>query len=165
MLAILRDAAGTLTDEEVAVGVRAATDSAALGFERASAVVARVEMLVTHGLPLDHVDPNLERIRCGRRGRRQRGVHRRRASRAAHRRGRRRRLRADRARWPPSATPTVEVLPAPDARNRANCGRRVGRVSDQAPAGAGQAVRAASTTSLASACTSARWSGPRNDSA
>jgi zinc protease len=63
VLAILRDAAGTLTDEEVAVGVRAATDSAALGFERASAVVARVEMLVTHGLPLDHVDANLDRIR------------------------------------------------------------------------------------------------------
>jgi zinc protease len=63
VLGILRDAAGTLTDEEVAVGVRASTDSAALGFERASAVVARVEMLVTHGLPLDHVDRNLERIR------------------------------------------------------------------------------------------------------
>lgn len=62
-LAILRDAGGTLTDEEVAVGVRATTDSAALGFERAAAVVARVELLVTHGLPLDHVDVNLARIR------------------------------------------------------------------------------------------------------
>jgi zinc protease len=63
VLAILRDAAGTLTDEEVAVGVRAASDSAALGFERAAAVVARIELLVTHGLPLDHVDANLERMR------------------------------------------------------------------------------------------------------
>jgi zinc protease len=63
VLAILREASGTLTVEEVAVGVRAATDSAALGFERAAAVVARVEMLVTHGLPLDHVDANLARIR------------------------------------------------------------------------------------------------------
>jgi zinc protease len=63
VLAILRDAAGTLTDQEVAVGVRAASDSAALGFERAAAVVARVELLVTHGLPLDHVDTNLERMR------------------------------------------------------------------------------------------------------
>ena len=63
VLEILRDAAGTLSDEEVAVGVRAATDSAALGFERASAVVGRVEMLLTHRLPLDHVDLNLERIR------------------------------------------------------------------------------------------------------
>lgn len=62
-LVILRDAGGTLTDEEVAVGVRATTDSAALGFERAAAVVARVEMLVTHGLPLDHVDLNLAGIR------------------------------------------------------------------------------------------------------
>jgi zinc protease len=62
-LMILRAATDTLTDEEVAVGVRATTDSAALGFERASAVVARVELLLTHGLPLDHVDVNLARIR------------------------------------------------------------------------------------------------------
>ncbi len=64
VLEILRGAAGTLTGEEVAVAVRATTDSAALGFERATAVVSRVEMLLTHGLPLDHVDANLQRIRA-----------------------------------------------------------------------------------------------------
>jgi zinc protease len=63
IVAILGDAAGTLTDDEVVVAVRAASDSAALGFERADAVVARVEMLLTQGLPLDHVDHNLRRIR------------------------------------------------------------------------------------------------------
>lgn len=63
VLGILRHASGTLTAEDVAVGVRASSDSAALGFERAAAVVGRVEMLLTQGLPLDHVDANLARIR------------------------------------------------------------------------------------------------------
>jgi predicted Zn-dependent peptidase len=62
-LSILKDARGALTDDEVATGVRAASDSAPLSFERAEAVVARVEMLVQQGLPLDHVDANLARIR------------------------------------------------------------------------------------------------------
>ena len=34
------------------------------GFERADAVVGRVEMLLTHRLPLGHVDANLARIRA-----------------------------------------------------------------------------------------------------
>ena len=38
-------------------------DSAAPGFERADAVVSRVEMLLAQNLPLDHVDRNLDRIR------------------------------------------------------------------------------------------------------
>ena len=42
---------------------RAATESAALGFERSDSVVGRVELLLSQGLPLDHVDANLERIR------------------------------------------------------------------------------------------------------
>ncbi|MBA2561171.1 MAG: insulinase family protein [Propionibacteriales bacterium] len=61
---ILAAAAGTLTDEEVAMGVRAATDSAALGYERAEAVVTRVEMLLSQGLPLDYVDTNLAGLRA-----------------------------------------------------------------------------------------------------
>ena len=64
ILAILEDARRTLRQEEVAVAVRATTDSAAMGFERAEAVVARVEMLVSQRLPLDHVDTNLARIRA-----------------------------------------------------------------------------------------------------
>jgi predicted Zn-dependent peptidase len=63
ILSILDAARGSLTDDEVATGVRATADSAALSFERAEAVVARVEVLVSHGLPLDHVDANLARIR------------------------------------------------------------------------------------------------------
>ena len=63
ILTILRDSRGSLTDDEVSTGVRAATDSAALGFERADAVVDRVEMLVSQGLPPDNVDANLARIR------------------------------------------------------------------------------------------------------
>jgi predicted Zn-dependent peptidase len=63
ILGILGAAGGTITDEEVATGARAATESAALGFERAEAVVGRVEMLLSHRLPLDHVDANLDRIR------------------------------------------------------------------------------------------------------
>lgn len=63
IVAILREAAGTLTDDEVANAVKAATDSAALGFERADAVVSRVEMLLSEDLPLDHVDRNLARLR------------------------------------------------------------------------------------------------------
>lgn len=63
IVSILGGAAGSLTDEEIGVAVRAASDGAALGFERADAVVARVEMLLSQGLPLDHVDANLRRIR------------------------------------------------------------------------------------------------------
>jgi predicted Zn-dependent peptidase len=63
ILRILRAAAGDLTDAEAATGIRAATESAALGFERAEAVVGRVEMLLSHRLPLTHVDTNLDRIR------------------------------------------------------------------------------------------------------
>ncbi len=63
VLSLMRDARGTLTDEEVSTGIRAASDSAALSFERGEAVVARAEMLVSQGLPLDHVDANLQRIR------------------------------------------------------------------------------------------------------
>lgn len=62
---ILREAsAGGLTDDEVATGVRAASESAPLGFERADAVAARVELLLAQGLPLDHVDANLANIRA-----------------------------------------------------------------------------------------------------
>ncbi len=64
IIEILGAATGSLTDDEVATGVRAATESAALGFERADAVVGRVEMLLSQGLPLGHVDVNLERIRA-----------------------------------------------------------------------------------------------------
>jgi len=60
---ILTAASGTLTDDEVAMSVRAATESAALGFERAEAVVSRVELLLAQGLPPDHVDHNLARLR------------------------------------------------------------------------------------------------------
>jgi predicted Zn-dependent peptidase len=63
IVAILRDARDSLTDDEVATGVHAAADSAALGFERADAVAGRVELLLSQGLPLDHVDANLARIR------------------------------------------------------------------------------------------------------
>ncbi len=63
LVSILADAVGSLSDEEVRAGVRAATDSAPLGFERAEAVVSRVETLIAQGLPLDHVDRNLDRIR------------------------------------------------------------------------------------------------------
>jgi zinc protease len=64
IVAILRDATGSITDDEVTTGVHAAADSAALGFERADAVVGRVELLLSQGLPLDHVDANLARIRA-----------------------------------------------------------------------------------------------------
>lgn len=64
ILAILDDARRTLRDDEVAVAVRATSDSAALGFERADAVVGRAELLVAQRLPLDHVDSNLARIRA-----------------------------------------------------------------------------------------------------
>jgi predicted Zn-dependent peptidase len=63
ILAILRSSSGAITDDEVTTGARAATESAALGFERAEAVVGRVEMLLGHRLPLGHVDANLARIR------------------------------------------------------------------------------------------------------
>jgi len=60
---ILEDSVGSITADESATAVSAATQSAALGFERAEAVVGRVEMLLSQGLPLTHVDDNLERIR------------------------------------------------------------------------------------------------------
>jgi predicted Zn-dependent peptidase len=65
VVSILREVVeGGLTDDEVATGVRAASESAPLGFERAEAVAGRVELLLAQGLPLDHVDANLERIRA-----------------------------------------------------------------------------------------------------
>ncbi|MDX6316717.1 MAG: zinc protease [Nocardioidaceae bacterium] len=64
IVAILSDAAGTLTDDEVERGIRAATESAALGYERAEAVVSRVEMMLSQGLPLDYVDTNLAGVRA-----------------------------------------------------------------------------------------------------
>lgn len=63
VVTILREATGTITEDEVSTASRAATESAALGFERADSVVGRVELLLSQGLPLDHVDANLERIR------------------------------------------------------------------------------------------------------
>ena len=63
VVTILRDATGSITADEVAMASRAATESAALGFERSDSVVGRVELLLSQGLPLDHVDANLERIR------------------------------------------------------------------------------------------------------
>lgn len=64
IVSILAAASGTLTDAEVDMGVRAATESAALGFERADAVVTRVEMLLAQRLPLGHVDTNLAGLRA-----------------------------------------------------------------------------------------------------
>ncbi len=64
IVSILADSRGTLTDDEVSIAVRAASDSAALGFERADAVVSRVETLLSERLDLDHVDRNLARIRA-----------------------------------------------------------------------------------------------------
>lgn len=63
ILTILSAADGTINADETATAIRAATDSAALGFERAEAVVGRVEILLSEQLPLDHVDANLKRIR------------------------------------------------------------------------------------------------------
>lgn len=64
VLSLVAAADGSLTDEEVATAVRALTQSAPLGFERAEAVAGRAELLISQGLPLDHVDANLERIRA-----------------------------------------------------------------------------------------------------
>lgn len=64
IVSILEDARGTLGDDEVQTGVRASTSSAAVGFERSEAVVARVEVLLAQGLPLDHVDTNLAALRA-----------------------------------------------------------------------------------------------------
>jgi predicted Zn-dependent peptidase len=61
---ILRAARGSLRADEVERGVAAASESMALGFERASAVAARAELLVTADLPLDHVDTNLAALRA-----------------------------------------------------------------------------------------------------
>jgi predicted Zn-dependent peptidase len=63
IVGILRSARRTLRDDEVERAVRAASEAMALGFERASAVAARVELLVTSDLPLDHVDTNLAALR------------------------------------------------------------------------------------------------------
>lgn len=62
IVTVLRSARAGFGDEEIGAAVRAVTDSAPLGFERAEAVTGRVEMLLTQGLPLDHVDTNLRRI-------------------------------------------------------------------------------------------------------
>ncbi len=62
IMTVLRAGRNGFGDEEVDAAVRAVTDSAPLGFERAEAVTGRVEMLLTQGLPLDHVDTNLQRI-------------------------------------------------------------------------------------------------------
>jgi zinc protease len=64
ILSLIAAARGTITDEEVSTAVRAVTQSAPLGYERAEAVAGRAELLVSQGLPLDHVDANLERIRA-----------------------------------------------------------------------------------------------------
>ena len=64
ILDILAAAAGTISADESVNAIRAATDSAALGFERAEAVVGRVELLLSERLGLDHVDANLARIRA-----------------------------------------------------------------------------------------------------
>lgn len=63
ILSTLTAAQGTINADETTTAIRAATDSAALGFERAEAVVGRVEVLLSEQLPLDHVDANLNRIR------------------------------------------------------------------------------------------------------
>jgi zinc protease len=63
IVGILRAARGTLRDDEVERAVHAASEAMALGFERGSAVAARVELLVTSDLPLDHVDTNLAALR------------------------------------------------------------------------------------------------------
>ena len=60
---IVAAASGSISDDEVAMAVRAVTQSAPLGYERAESVVGRVELLLSQGLPLDHVDANLRRIR------------------------------------------------------------------------------------------------------
>lgn len=64
IVSLLAAARDDISTGEVETAVQATTDSAALGFERAEAVVARIEMVLSHGLPLDHVDENLERIRA-----------------------------------------------------------------------------------------------------
>lgn len=63
ILSLLEAAHGTLTDDEVATAVRAVTQSAPLGYERADSVAGRVELLLSQQLPLDYVDANLQRIR------------------------------------------------------------------------------------------------------
>jgi predicted Zn-dependent peptidase len=64
ILSLIAAARGTITDEEVITAVRAVTQSAPLGYERAEAVAGRAELLISQGLPLDHVDANLQRIRA-----------------------------------------------------------------------------------------------------
>ena len=63
LVEIVAAAGGSITDDEVAMAVRAVTQSAPLGYERAESVVGRVELLLSQRLPLDHVDANLRRIR------------------------------------------------------------------------------------------------------
>ncbi len=61
---ILAAASGSITDDEIDTAVRAVTQSAPLGYERAEAVVGRVELLLSQQLPLNYVDANLQRIRA-----------------------------------------------------------------------------------------------------
>lgn len=61
---IVAAARGSIDDDEVAMAVQAVTQSAPLGYERAEAVVGRVELLLSQHLPLGHVDTNLQRIRA-----------------------------------------------------------------------------------------------------
>lgn len=63
IIGIVSAARGSLTEHEVADAVRATVDSAPLTYERAEAIAGRAEMLLAHGLPPDHVDLNLARIR------------------------------------------------------------------------------------------------------
>ncbi len=63
IIAVLAEGAGTFSEEEVAGAARAITDSAVLGYERAATIAGRVELLLSHGLPLEHVDVNLQRVR------------------------------------------------------------------------------------------------------
>lgn len=62
ILTLVTSAKGTLTDDEVSTGVRAVTQSAPLGYERADAVAGRIELLLAQRLALEHVDVNLLRI-------------------------------------------------------------------------------------------------------
>jgi zinc protease len=64
ILSLVAAAQRTLTDEEVDTAIRAVSQSAPLGFERAESVTGRVELLVSQQLPLDHVDANLRRIQA-----------------------------------------------------------------------------------------------------
>ena len=64
IVTLLAKAGGTLTADEVSTGSRAATQSAALGFERADSVAARAELMLAQALPLTHVDENLSALQA-----------------------------------------------------------------------------------------------------